>query len=79
MQIQVVGHHGGADDANRDVQHPHLTKVREYQGPPHFQEVRLSGGKNKNFDEVAHADGRDQQQNDGFDGAHPEPLQGQKQ
>jgi len=34
--------------------------------------------ENEDLDEVAHAYCRDQQQDYSLDGAHPEPLQGQK-
>ncbi len=79
MQVQIVWHDRGSDDADGHVNHPRLTKSRSDQRAPHLQEVRLRLGQNKNLDRVASANGRHQQQHNGFDGPHPEPLQGQQQ
>ena len=41
VQVQVVRHYGRADDADGDVQHPRLTKVRRHQRPSHLQKTGL--------------------------------------
>ena len=59
VQVQVVRHHGRADDADGDVQHPGLAKVRRDQRAAHFQEAGLGLRQDEDLDEVADADGRD--------------------
>ena len=53
--------------------------MRREQCASHLQKTGLRLRKDENFDEVANADGRDQQQNNGLDRPHPEPLQAQQQ
>ena len=79
VQVQVVRHYGGADDADGDVDHPGLTKVRRNQRSSHFQKAGLGLRENKELDEVADGDGGHQKHDHRLDGAHPEALQGQKQ
>src|SRR5215469_648090 len=79
MQIKVVGHHGGTDDADGDVDHPGVTDVRDQQRVTELEETRLGLGKNEDVDEVAASDGGDQNQDDGFDGTHAEALQAEQE
>src|SRR5690242_464204 len=79
VQVKIMRHHGGADDADGDVQHSRLTEVRRNQRPPHLQKAGMSLGENKNLDKVAHRDGRDEHKNYGLNGAHSKALQGQQQ
>ena len=62
-----------------DVEHARLTKARRQPARAHLQKARLRLRKHEDLDEVADRDCRDQQQNDGLDGAHAKPLQGQQQ
>ena len=79
VQVQIVRHHRRADDADGHVHHSRLAKVRRDQRLSHLQEAGLGLRQNEDLDEVADADGGDQQHHDGLDGPHPEPLQGQQQ
>ncbi len=79
VQIEVVGHYGGADDADGDVQHPCLTKVRRNQCSPHFQKAGLGLRENKKLNEIADGDGCHQKHDDGLDGSHPIALQSKEE
>src|SRR5271170_3820773 len=79
VQIEIVRHHGGADDTDRDIQHSNVAEMRGDEGSSHLEEAGLSLRKDKNLDEVTDGDGCDQHKHDGFDGAHAEALQGEKQ
>src|SRR5215475_4659585 len=79
MQIKVVGHHGGANDADDNVDHSGITEMRRQECMTEFEEAGLGLGKNEDFDEVANADCRDQHQDDGFDGAHTKSLEPQQE
>ena len=59
--------------------HPCLPETRRHQRAPHLQKTRLGLRQDEDLDEVANADRRDQQQDHGLDGAHPETLQRQQQ
>src|ERR1700733_3292691 len=79
VQIQIVRHDGGADDADGHVEHACLAKVRRQKCLAQLEEMRARLGKNEYLDEIACADGRDQQQDHCFDCAHAKALQSKKQ
>ena len=54
-------------------------KVRREQRSSHFQETWLGLRQNKDLEEVTEADGRDQHEDDCFDGSHSEALQREQQ
>jgi hypothetical protein len=56
-----------------------MTEAWRQQSPPHFDETGLRLGKNKQLDEVTNTNRGYEQQDDGFDCAHAESLQGKKE
>ena len=60
MQIQVVRHHRRADDADRHNDHPCFAEPWREQRLAHLQEAGLRLRQDEDLDEVAAADGRDQ-------------------
>src|SRR5579863_7509064 len=79
MQIQIVRHDGGADDADGYIEHACLAKMRGQKRLAQLQKMRARLGKDEDLHEIAGANGRDQQQDHCFDGAHAKALQGKKQ
>ena len=72
-------HHGGADDADRDVGHAGLPEAGRQQGVAHLEKVGLRLRQHEDLDEVASADRRHQHEHDRFDRAHAESLQREQQ
>ena len=79
MEIEVVGHDRGANDADGHVEHTGLAQRGQHHRAAHFQEARLSLREDEELDEVADTDCGDQDGDDGFDHPHPKPLEGQQQ
>ena len=78
MQIEVVRHHGGADDADGDHERMRIAKPGRSEITAHLGEVRLRRGQDKNLDEITDADGANQHDNDRLDEAHAVALQRQQ-
>ena len=78
MQVQVVRHDRGANNANRYEKHSGMVKTGSDQRPPHLEKLWPGLWKHENFDEITTSDSCDQHQNDGFDRSHPKALQGQQ-
>ena len=81
MQVEIVRHDRGADDADGHVQAcPVVAKVRARPARrPISRKLGLRLRQDENLDEVADGDGRHQQQHDRLDGPHAEALQRQQQ
>ncbi len=79
VEVEIVGHDGGADDADGDVEHAGLAEVGGDEGAAHFEEAGLGLGEDEDFDEVADGDGGDEEEDDGLDGTHAEALEGEEE
>ena len=78
VQVQIVGHHGGADDPDGNHQHARLSQLRVNHRRAHFPKARARLREHKDFDEVAHTHRGHEKQDDGLDGSHPEALQAEQ-
>ena len=76
VQIEIVGHHGGAEDADGDIEHFFVTqdfRVRN-ETTGGFPPDRVS---EKDFVRETEADAGDERDNEGFDKAEATALQGE--
>ena len=60
MKIEVVGHHGRANDPDCDVEHAGLAETGIQKGMAEFEEAGLCLRQNEDLDEVAGANRRNQ-------------------
>src|SRR5579864_477245 len=60
VEIEIVGHHGSANDPDCDVEHAGLAEAGTQKRLPEFQKTRPRLRKNKDLDEVAGANRCDQ-------------------
>ena len=79
VEVQIVRHDGGADDADGDVDHSFLAEAGVQQGASHRAKVRPGLRQNEDLDEVARADRRHQNEDERFDDPHAEALKRQQQ
>src|SRR5207253_2231937 len=74
VQVQVMGHHGRADDADGNVDHVRIAKPRPDQCLAHLRKVGRGLRKHEQLDEIADTDGGDEDQHHRFDQAHAQSL-----
>ena len=79
VQVKVVRHDRGADDAYGNDDHALLAEPRRQQSPAHLREIGMGLRQNKNFDEKTNPNGEDENQDDRLNEPHPQSLQGQQQ
>jgi len=73
-----VGHDGGADDADGDVEHAGLAKAGAEESAAEFEKVGAGLREDEDFQAVAGGDGGDEDEDDGFDHADVEMLEGEE-
>ena len=79
VQVKVVGHDSGPDNADGHVKHPGPRQAGHQQGMTQLPETGVSLRDDEDFNVIADADGGDEHQHDGLDGANAKALQGQEQ